>query len=272
MEEEERRQLYSIGETARMMGMSVQQLRNYSNAGILSPDVIDESSGYRYFSFKQFHYIDRIRYLRSLGMPLSDIGEIVKAGTVDTMQRLLEKQRERIEEERRKINEQYDDIVWYQEYFSYLQKYDFDDTPYLLSMGKRYVLSVDYREEDDVESVETRLAALRNSEGFNQVRYRRQFGYLTDFGSMMSGRFLPKKYFVYLKEKPFDHPNIVELPEGMYLCFRTRICEEEWSPERLEKYIHRFKKPVYAVANEYEDNLVEYHHCPYEVQILLEEK
>ena len=107
------RQLYSIGETARLMGVSVQKLRNYSNAGLLTPDAVDEESGYRYYSFKQFHYIDRIRYLRSLDMPLSDIQEILEEGSVDTMQRLLEKQRQRIEAEREHINELYEDIQWY---------------------------------------------------------------------------------------------------------------------------------------------------------------
>ena len=43
-------------------------------------------------------------------MPLSDIQEILKEGSVDTMQRLLEKQRQRIEAEREHINELYEDI------------------------------------------------------------------------------------------------------------------------------------------------------------------
>lgn len=268
---EKNKQLYSIGETARMMGISVQMLRNYSNAGLLKPDVVDEVSGYRYYSFQQFHYIDRIRYLRSLDMPLSDIQEILKEGTVDTMQKLLEKQRLKIEEERQRINEMYEDIVWYQNYFSYLQQYDFDNVPYLVKLEKRCVLAVDYDSEDDVESVETRLAALKNSEGLNQMKYRRQFGYLADYDALFNGKFEPKKYFVYVKEKLFNHPNIIELPAGVYLCFRSRICAGEWEPDILKKYMQKYQKPAYVVANEYEDNLVEYHHCPYEVQILLEE-
>lgn len=272
MERSKEKHLYSIGETARMMGISVQMLRNYSNAGLLKPDVVDEISGYRYYSFKQFHYIDRIRYLRSLDMPLSDIEEILKEGTVDTMQKLLEKQRQRIEEERRRINEMYEDIVWYQQYFSYLQQYDFDNIPYLVQLDKRYILTVDYKETDDVEAVETRLAALKNSEGLNQMHYRRQFGYMADFDALSAGKFYPKKYFVYLKEKQFDHPNILELPAGTYLCFRSRICAGEWDAALLKKYMQNYREPAYVVANEYEDNLIEYHHCPYEVQILLEEK
>jgi len=193
--------LYSIGETSRLMGISIQKLRNYSNAGLLTPDTVDAESGYRYYSFEQFHYIDRICYLRSLDMPLSDIQEILKEGSVETMQRLLEKQRQRVEEEKKRIDELYEDIIWYQEYFSYLKKYDFDNVPYLLQLEKRYILYVDYRQEDTVESVETRLAALKNSEGLSQMRCRRQYGYMADYASLLNGDFCPKKYYVYLKEK-----------------------------------------------------------------------
>ena len=119
--------------------------------------------------------------------------------------------------------------------------------------------------------METRLAALKNSEGLNKMQYRRQFGYLADYDALFEGAFEPKKYFVYVKEQLFDHPNIVELPAGVYLCFRSRICAGEWDSGILKKYMQKYQKPAYVVANEYEDNLVEYHHCPYEVQILLEE-
>mgnify|MGYP001851517676 CR=1 FL=1 len=271
MEKKEEKRLYSIGETAKIMGISVQMLRNYSNAGLLTPDSVDEESGYRYYSFRQFHYIDRIRYLRSLGMPLSDIQEVLTEGTVETMQKLLEKQRRHIEEERRQINEMYEDICWYQDYFSYLQQYDFDNVPYLVRHEKRWILAVDYGPDDNVESVETRLAVLKNSRKMEKLSYRRQFGYLADYEALVEGEFAPKKYFVYLKKRIFNHPNIVELPEGIYLCFRSRICAGEWEAGLLRRYMNKYKRPPYVIANEYEDNLIEYHECPYEVQILLEE-
>lgn len=263
--------LYSIGETAKLMGISVQMLRNYSNAGLLTPDAVDEESGYRYYSFRQFHYIDRIKYLRSLGMPLSDIRVILREGTVETMQKLLEKQREKVEEERRKINEMYEDILWYQSYFSYLHQYDFDNVPYLVEHKNRWVLAVDYQDKDNIESVETRLAALKNTKELAGIRYMRQFGYLADYDELEAGKFAPKKYFVYVRERVFDHPNLLQLPAGTYLCFRSRICAGEWESGLLKKYMKKYKRPAYVIANEYEDNLVEYHECPYEVQILLEE-
>ena len=166
----------------------------------------------------------------------------------------------------------YEDIVWYQKYFSYLKQYDFENVPYLVQLDKRYILTVGYEQDDDVESVETRLAALKNSEGLNQSHFRRQYGYLADFDALFRGEFKPRKYFVYLKDKLFDHPNIKELPAGTYLCFRSRICAGEWDVNEFKKYMKKYKKTAYVIANEYEDNLVEYHHCPYEVQILLEKE
>ena len=69
---------FSIGETAKLMGISSQTLRYYSNEGLLEPDYIDKKTGYRYYSFNQLHFIDRIKYLRSLQIPLSDIKTALK--------------------------------------------------------------------------------------------------------------------------------------------------------------------------------------------------
>ena len=74
------KKLYSIGETAKIMGISVQTLRNYSAFSFLQPAYINEETGYRYYSFEQFHIIDRIKYLRSFELPLSEIEEIMMDG------------------------------------------------------------------------------------------------------------------------------------------------------------------------------------------------
>ena len=71
---------YTIGETAKLLGVTPQTLRHYEKIGILNPRKIDEHTGYRYYSFDQFHIIDRIKYLQGLGLHLNDIGQIIKKG------------------------------------------------------------------------------------------------------------------------------------------------------------------------------------------------
>lgn len=71
---------YTIGETAKLLGVTTQTLRHYEKIGILQPRKIDSHTGYRYYSFDQFHIIDRVKYLQGLGLHLNDIGQIIKKG------------------------------------------------------------------------------------------------------------------------------------------------------------------------------------------------
>jgi len=262
--------LYSIGDTARIMGISVQTLRNYSNLKLLEPQYIDPETGYRYYSFKQFHYIDRIKYLRKLGLSLPEIADILKDGKTDTILACLELQKQRIAAELEKVQETYDDIHWYINYFKYLDRHRFNNIPYVSYFNKRYAMSVDYLDNDTIESVETRLAKLKNG---NDLKYRRQYGYIAGFNSLIEKNFIPSKYFIYLKEKPaYEAPWLMELPAGEYMCFRGKIRTDDWNPDFIAEYFKNHTAPAYVIANEYEDNLVEYHHCPYEIQILVSDE
>lgn len=261
------KELYSIGETAKLMGISIQTLRNYSNLKLLKPEYVDPDTGYRYYSFRQFHYIDRIKYLRGLGLPLCEIEDILEDGKTDKMLNYLKIQEKRIASELKKIKEVHEDIKWYINYFEYLDHYHFENIPYVLRLDKRYIMYVDCNEGDTVETVETRLAQLKNKQN---LKYRRQYGYIADFDSMINKNFKPNRYFIYLKEKPeSDADWLMELPQGEYLCFRAKVCAGEYDPSIIMKYLENTSLPQYVVASEYEDNLVEYHYCPYEIQILI---
>lgn len=71
------KEYYRIGETASLMGITTQTLRFYDKIGLVKPVRIDPKTGYRYYKYEQFHFIDRIKYLQSLGMPLDDIKEVI---------------------------------------------------------------------------------------------------------------------------------------------------------------------------------------------------
>lgn len=266
------RKLYSIGEVATIMGISVQMLRNYANLNMVKPEYVDEETGYRYYSFSQFHYIDRIKYLRGLKLSLPKIQEFIETADIDRAIPILENHREIILEEKRKIEEVYENLNWYIDYFRYFKEFKFDNIPYLVNLDKRYILYTDYQTDDTVETVETRLAILKNDSSMADLRYNRQFGYIADFEQILQKKFIPKKYFVYVKDgSAMKHKQCMEIPGGTYLCFRGRIHTDEWNPEIIQQYFTGLSTPEYVIANEYEDSLREYHYCPYEVQILIQE-
>ncbi len=197
------KEYYRIGETASLMGITTQTLRFYDKIGLVKPIKIDPRTGYRYYAYEQFHFIDRIKYLQSLGMPLDDIKEVMLSKKVE---RLL---------------------------------------PFCLAKEK-------------------------SEQGIDNAMYLRQYGYKISYDAFCKQKFRPDYYFIYLNEKVKDAPNILKLPEGDYLCFRERILEEAWNPQRIISYFQGKAKPELMLAMEYEDNLDNYAHANYEIQILLE--
>ena len=83
--------LYTISETAKILSISSLTLLKYTNADLVKPQAINPETGYRYYSFEQFHIIDRIKYLRQLGMSLTDIKAILASDNLDLLKEQLKK-------------------------------------------------------------------------------------------------------------------------------------------------------------------------------------
>jgi effector-binding domain-containing protein len=89
--------LVPIGRFSRVTRLSVKALRRYDESGLLTPAWVDPSSGYRYYTYAQATDAEVIRVLRSLDMPLDEVGEVVAAGDHDVLAKLLDRHRARLE-------------------------------------------------------------------------------------------------------------------------------------------------------------------------------
>ena len=67
--------LFQIGEVAKILGVTRKALLVYENAGLLTPAVKDEESGYRYYSADNMTQIRSIRSLQSLGLTLKEVSD-----------------------------------------------------------------------------------------------------------------------------------------------------------------------------------------------------
>jgi len=70
--------MIKIGIFSQLSRVSIRMLRHYDDLGLLKPDAVDSSTGYRYYSFDQLYEANRIRALRDMGFGLSAIAEILK--------------------------------------------------------------------------------------------------------------------------------------------------------------------------------------------------
>ena len=66
----------SIGQMGKLNNLSVQTLRHYEKVGILNPSYINEETGYRYYSMKDFNTIDLIKQCKAMGLSLEEIKEV----------------------------------------------------------------------------------------------------------------------------------------------------------------------------------------------------
>ncbi|MEI4801674.1 helix-turn-helix domain-containing protein [Bacillus sp. NPDC077411] len=97
--------LFSIGEVAKMKDITIKALRYYHKMGILTPRYIDEMTGYRYYSIDQFIHIDIIKSCRELGTSIVELQEIFKDCDTEKLLQFLQLKRDEAEEHIKKMQE-----------------------------------------------------------------------------------------------------------------------------------------------------------------------
>jgi DNA-binding transcriptional MerR regulator len=89
----------SIGRLARASGLSVKAIRHYERTGLLTPDEVDPSTGYRRYVPSQVETARTIRRLRELNVPLARIRTILDAADPATTRTELEEHLAQVESE-----------------------------------------------------------------------------------------------------------------------------------------------------------------------------
>lgn len=89
----------SIGEFAKLKNVSQETLRHYDRIGLLKPQWVDETSGYRYYSIFQYEKLSTILELRQLGMSLFEIKDFFEKRDVEKTITLLENQHKKLEDD-----------------------------------------------------------------------------------------------------------------------------------------------------------------------------
>ncbi|WP_208588523.1 MerR family transcriptional regulator [Gracilibacillus suaedae] len=94
--------LYTIGETAKLNNISVQTLRYYDRLGLFQPAHVDGHNGYRFYDSRQFFYLDIIKSLKYLQTPLEDIKKVIQ-DSPENMLLFLHNQQKAIEREKERL-------------------------------------------------------------------------------------------------------------------------------------------------------------------------
>ncbi len=86
------KEYYSIGEMAGLNFISVEALRYYDRIGLLKPSLVNEENGYRYYTYRDFLFLDKIQYLKNFGMSLAEIKYQLSISDMENSLNIYEKQ------------------------------------------------------------------------------------------------------------------------------------------------------------------------------------
>ncbi|MDR0514875.1 MAG: MerR family transcriptional regulator [Coriobacteriaceae bacterium] len=90
---------FGIGRMADLNCVSEKALRLYQQKGLLEPIRVDESTGYRYYSYEQCSTVDMIQQLQYLGVSLDEIKQLHDSHAIENLAEVLEARLCAIDEE-----------------------------------------------------------------------------------------------------------------------------------------------------------------------------
>lgn len=91
-------ELITVGRLARRVGLTAKALRHYDRIGLLVPALVEPGSGYRYYGPQQVAHARLIRLLRSVDVPLEQVGACLAAPDDEAaIRRVLAQHRRRLQ-------------------------------------------------------------------------------------------------------------------------------------------------------------------------------
>ena len=99
------KKFFTIGEAAKLVGMTAETLRHYDRIGLVSPHKTDEWTKYRYYTEEEIVRLNTVRALRCMDLPLEDIRRVLQLNDVDEIVDFLEKTEQKAEEKIAELQE-----------------------------------------------------------------------------------------------------------------------------------------------------------------------
>lgn len=244
--------LFQIGDVAKMFHLSVSSLRHYEAEGLLTPEYVDRSTGYRYYSVRQFEVLNTIRYLRALDMPLSEIADFLQNRDVELIEDKLRQQKKAViakQQELKRIERKIDNRL---QQLGSAQNSAFDTVSLISVPPCRIVWVQTPLKIHGFLDMETSIRALEQSQA-EAVVFLGKVGVGISEDNLQKERFTQyDSIFLVLDEEDRFEGDTLILPETLCVSIRFHGSHTE-APEQYQKlmaYIREHKMTVSGFSRE----------------------
>lgn len=214
--------LFTIGEMAKLHNMTMKTLRYYDEIGLLEPSQIDAGNGYRYYSTEQFEQLNTIQYLKKLGFSLKEIKGHLDHRDIDGFLKLLEKQKKLTEEKikelervNRRFQNRINDINLAQEIIEL-------EVVKIIEIKERRIVRLVEKIHSEPE-LEVSLRQLENSANLSSSIFIGGVGLTLDVNDLKNQKF--NKYnsiFILAEEEDIEGPLVTTFQKGTYASLYYR--------------------------------------------------
>ena len=244
----------SIGQMAKLNNISTQTLRLYEKMGLIDPVKKNKETGYRSYDIRQSACLDMIQYMKSLGIPLKEIRELLEEADIGIVMDVLKKRGEEIERQienltitRHAIENMVSDVEKYKgipEQGQIVSEMIAQRPIHCYSVDEDYYAKGHIYFEAAVRTLKETL-----------IRYNIPMSYFCNVGSIIgkdtitSGNFAAEKIFIKADAYTAKFLPVEILPAGEYLCVYFENYQNE--KKYTKKLIDHIKANARVIDSDY---------------------
>lgn len=244
----------SIGQMAKLNNISKQTLRYYDKIKLLEPRIVDDETGYRYYSIKQSARLDMIQYMKSIGMTLKDIKKQLERNDPLFIKSVLHQNMSQIDDQIRELEYQKRAVDRTLRSYERYETSPPDGTITLEYIEKRQMYCIDAGlnfYDHGIEVYEKLLRKLKKSliaDKLPQI-YFCNAGTILRQKDLEERHFYSSEVFVFVDNDYVRDDLTTSIPSNTYLCIYCNKFEKE------KDYIHRLLNMVsengYTIVGDY---------------------
>lgn len=224
------KQYFSIGEAAKAVHMTSETLRHYDRIGLLKPSKKDEWTGYRYYTEGDIVWLNTIRALQQMDLPLQEIKKVLEYDDLEKIVAFLAQAEKRADEKIAALQYGKSKIQLAKaDYEKKLQGRQSAREPFLKVFPRRFILLSDTLEAPTLDTLWNYL-----SHFYDRVpsALKKEFSF-EDLAGIYTADGVSRLFAVCIRYAETE--GLTVLPGGNYLCAN---CTEETRDSVLAELIH----------------------------------
>lgn len=242
----------TIGEMAKLRGLTSETLRHYDRIDLFKPQYIDPHSGYRYYSIFQYEILGTIKELRQLRMTTDEIKDYLNERNFSKSLDIMKTKHEELVLNLKELIEMEENIREKIAYLEQVEKEKELQKVIFREIKSRQLLTLHEKINNNFELCYGVLNLENMLTEKTPILATNRLGIIIEETNLKLGRFEePSTIFIVAKNKE-DIPNTYQLtvPGGLFACIRYNGELLSSRSESLRKLLHYLNKNSYQITGD----------------------